>query len=83
MWFFPGLPDKRVGLFVRMHHAIADGIAGVATVGAFLDPAADAPASPVRPWTPAPPPTAESFSRETFGGTLSGSAARWPLLRIR
>jgi diacylglycerol O-acyltransferase len=30
MWLLPGLPGLRVGLFVRMHHAIADGIAGVA-----------------------------------------------------
>jgi WS/DGAT/MGAT family acyltransferase len=61
MWLFPGLADKRVGLYVRMHHAIADGIAGVATVGAFLDPVADAPASPVLPWTPAPLPTAHDL----------------------
>jgi diacylglycerol O-acyltransferase len=26
-----------VGLFVRMHHAIADGMAGVATMARFLD----------------------------------------------
>jgi hypothetical protein len=25
MWFLTGLPDRRVGLLVRMHHAIADG----------------------------------------------------------
>jgi diacylglycerol O-acyltransferase len=61
MWLLPGLPDNRVGLFVRMHHAIADGIAGVATVGAFLDPVPDAPASPARPWTPAPLPTAQEL----------------------
>jgi diacylglycerol O-acyltransferase / wax synthase len=72
MWFLPGLPDKRVGLFVRMHHAIADGVAGVATVGAFLDPAADTPASPVRPWTPAPPPTA----RELLADNLRQHAIR-------
>jgi WS/DGAT/MGAT family acyltransferase len=44
-----------------MHHAIADGIAGVATVGAFLDPVADAPAAPVLPWAPAPFPTAQDL----------------------
>jgi WS/DGAT/MGAT family acyltransferase len=46
-----------VGLFVRMHHAIADGMAGVATIVKFLDATPDAvPASP-RAWTPAPVPT--------------------------
>lgn len=39
MWFLTGLPERRIGLFVRMHHAIADGIAGVATLGALLDAA--------------------------------------------
>jgi hypothetical protein len=33
MWFLPGLPERRIGTFVRMHHVIADGIAGVATIG--------------------------------------------------
>jgi hypothetical protein len=37
MWFLTGLPNRRVGLFVRMHHAIADGMAGVATIVRFLD----------------------------------------------
>jgi diacylglycerol O-acyltransferase len=31
MWFLPGLPDGRVGFYMRVHHAIADGAAGVAT----------------------------------------------------
>jgi diacylglycerol O-acyltransferase / wax synthase len=32
-----------------------DGIAAVATTGAVLDANPDAPATPARPWTPAPP----------------------------
>ena len=43
MWFLPGLPDGRVGLFMKMHHAIADGVAGVATLGAFVDTEPDPP----------------------------------------
>ena len=30
MWFLTGLPDRRIGLFLRLHHVVADGIAGVA-----------------------------------------------------
>lgn len=33
MWFLPGLRGNQVGLVVKVHHAIA----GVATIGAFLD----------------------------------------------
>ncbi len=61
MWFLPGLPDRRVGLFVRMHHAIADGIAGVATTGTFLDATSDTPPAPAHPWTPGPTPTARAL----------------------
>lgn len=57
MWFLTGLPDRRLGLFVRFHHAIADGMAGIVTMGTFLDsePGGD-PAARVA-WSPAPPPT--------------------------
>lgn len=37
MWFLPGLAEGRVGLFMKLHHAVADGVAGVAAFGAFLD----------------------------------------------
>jgi diacylglycerol O-acyltransferase / wax synthase len=58
MWFLPGLPDNRIGWFVRMHHAIADGIAGIATVSVFLDGSPDASSSSEGSWTPSPWPTA-------------------------
>ncbi len=52
----PGLPDRRVGAYLRLHHAIADGAAALAVFGALLDQAADAPALAAPPWTPAPIP---------------------------
>jgi diacylglycerol O-acyltransferase len=57
MWFLPGLPERRVGLFMRTHHCIADGIAGVATLGTFLDVSPETIAAPGPPWTPAPSPS--------------------------
>jgi diacylglycerol O-acyltransferase / wax synthase len=57
MWFLPGLPDSRVGVLMRMHHAIADGIAGVATLGAFVDTEPDPPETTAQPWMPALAPT--------------------------
>jgi diacylglycerol O-acyltransferase len=51
IWFLTGLLDERIGMFVRLHHVVADGIAGVAELGMLLDPAA-APPEPCapRPW---------------------------------
>jgi diacylglycerol O-acyltransferase / wax synthase len=57
MWLITGLPEGRVAMFVKLHHAIADGMAAMSTIGAFLDVDPDTPVAPARPWTPAPPPS--------------------------
>jgi diacylglycerol O-acyltransferase len=66
LWFLPGLPDGRVGLFMRLHHAIADGVAGVAALGAFVDLVPDLPGTSASPWTPAASPS----TRELFEDNL-------------
>jgi len=88
MWFLTGLPERRIGLFARIHHAIADGIAGVATLGTFLDPTPGAPAGSARPWTPAPPPPARALFADNLrrqaagvGGALSALARPAAALR--
>jgi diacylglycerol O-acyltransferase len=72
LWLLPGLPDQRMGLFLRLHHAIADGVAGVASFAALLDlaPDADAPAAP--PWTPAPMPGARELLRDNLQWRVQG-----------
>jgi diacylglycerol O-acyltransferase / wax synthase len=62
MWLMPGLPGGRVAMFVKLHHSIADGIAAMTTIGAFLDAHPGAPVAPARSWSPAPPPS----DRELF-----------------
>lgn len=66
MWFLPGLSKGRVGLFIKLHHAIADGVAGVAALGAFVDPVPDPPEMSEPQWTPAPMPS----NRELFKDNL-------------
>jgi diacylglycerol O-acyltransferase / wax synthase len=61
LWFLPGLPDGRVALFMKLHHAVADGIAGVAALGAFVDLVPDPPSTGAPPWTPAPMPSARAL----------------------
>jgi WS/DGAT/MGAT family acyltransferase len=66
MWFLTGLSDDRVGLFIKVHHAIADGVAGVATLAAFFDPVPDPLEISAPPWTPVPVPS----TRELFQDNL-------------
>jgi diacylglycerol O-acyltransferase / wax synthase len=66
MWFLTGLPQGRVGVYIRLHHAIADGVAGVATLGALLDAEPDPPLPAAVEWTPAPLPTPYELLRDNL-----------------
>jgi WS/DGAT/MGAT family acyltransferase len=64
MWLLTGLVDDRLGLLIRLHHVIADGIAAVELLSSMLDIAPEAAAPAVTP------------SRvETHGGASSGVPA--------
>jgi len=87
-WFLPGLNGGRVGVFLRMHHAMADGVAGVAAFSVLFDLTAEAPAPAAPPWRPAPVPSARELlgdnarrhARE-LGHALSGLADPGGMLR--
>jgi diacylglycerol O-acyltransferase len=66
MWFLPGLRENRIGLLIKIHHVMADGIAGMATIGALLDTTPDRRAEPPHPWLAEPLPMA----RELFADNL-------------
>src|SRR5215472_16889007 len=66
LWLLPGLPDRRIGAFLRLHHAVADGAAALAAFGALLDPTPGAPAPAEPPWTPAPIPTPSELLRDNL-----------------
>jgi diacylglycerol O-acyltransferase / wax synthase len=72
LWFLPGLPQQRVGLFLRMHHTMADGMAGVAAFGALLDLTADAATPLAGAWTPAPVPSAGELFRDNLRRRVQG-----------
>jgi diacylglycerol O-acyltransferase len=61
MWFFTGLPDGMIGWFVHLHHAMADGLAAMMTISAFLDQVRGAPNAPAPHWTPLPMPSAREL----------------------
>jgi WS/DGAT/MGAT family acyltransferase len=75
MWFLPGLADGRVGLFVRLHHAIADGRAALTMLAAFLDLVPDAPAVRPQPWMPAGLPPARALLADNVRRRARGIGA--------
>jgi WS/DGAT/MGAT family acyltransferase len=76
MWFLPGLPDGRVGFFMRLHHAIADGISGIAALGAFVDITPDTPKASEPPWTPSAMPSKWDFLDDNLRRRLHGLGHR-------
>ncbi len=60
LWDFTlvqGLKGNRTGLIVRVHHCLADGLAGVELMSAIMDPSPTVPVLPKRPprWKTPPP----------------------------
>lgn len=51
-WFITGRSDHRVALFVKIHHAVADGLAAMTIVSAFLDDVAEVPVGAAPAWSP-------------------------------
>ena len=81
MWFLTGLPADRIGWFIRLHHVVADGIAGVAELGVLLDAAPSAITTAAQPWAPEPWPSARELLLDNlqrriakFQTVLSGAA---------
>jgi WS/DGAT/MGAT family acyltransferase len=87
-------PDGRVGLFVKVHHVVGDGIATVAAAGAFLDPTPGPLLSEGPQWTAVEPPTKGQLlvdnarrtraALSTLGHPLTGlrrARATWPAVR--
>lgn len=66
LWMLPGLQERRVAVYFRLHHAFADGAAALAAFGALLDMTPDAP-TPVAPKrTPTPIPTDSELLRDNL-----------------
>jgi diacylglycerol O-acyltransferase / wax synthase len=80
MWFLPGLSENRIGLLIKLHHTMVDGIAALATIEALLDATPDTPAEPVPAWAPAPPPTARDLFADNLRRHLDGLSRAFSIL---
>jgi diacylglycerol O-acyltransferase len=88
IWLLPPQDDGRVGMVVKLHHCVADGIAGVATIGSLFDLEPDRPRFDSPTWTPAPLPTnlelfADALRRRIAGGERKLSALSHPIDSLR
>ncbi len=64
LWLVTGLAHGRVGLVLKLHHALADGLAAVQIAGALLlDTTPDVPSRQPPPWQPRPAPSGWALSR--------------------
>lgn len=70
LWFLTGLNDGRVGVLLKLHHAVADGAGAVAIMGSLFDPAPDVADPPSSPWTPEPIPGGWLLLAENLSSAL-------------
>jgi diacylglycerol O-acyltransferase / wax synthase len=88
IWLLTGLPDEKVGLFVKIHHSIADGLAAMTIVSAFLDTSPAGSNGPLVPWRPVPGPrpsdlVADNMRRRIAAVGRVGRALAHPLDLLR
>jgi diacylglycerol O-acyltransferase / wax synthase len=77
LWFLTGLTGGRVGVLLKLHHSVADGIAAVAVMASLFDSAPGAREPAAGPWAPEPVPTRWQLLADNLSAKLrqAGHAA--------
>jgi diacylglycerol O-acyltransferase / wax synthase len=81
LWLVTGLANGRVGLVLKLHHSLADGLAAVQIAGLLLDDTADAPSLTPPPWQPRPAPSGWALGADNLAGRSAALAAALARLR--
>jgi diacylglycerol O-acyltransferase / wax synthase len=76
LWFLTGLEDGRLGVMLKLHHAVADGSAAVRIMGSLFDFVPDAPDPPQASWNPCPLPGGWTLFVDNLGSSLR-RLGRW------
>ena len=85
LWIADRLPDGRIGVIGKAHHAMVDGLATVELATVFLDPTPEPPTPERDGWRPASPPVGAKL---LIDGLIDRAGevvdiARWPLGLVR
>jgi len=75
LWLLPGLPDRRVGAYLKLHHALGDGTSGVAAFAALLDLRTGSPDPAAPRW--------EQVAAPGAGELLRDNVRRFPASHTR
>ncbi|MFI5319751.1 MAG: wax ester/triacylglycerol synthase family O-acyltransferase [Myxococcota bacterium] len=67
VWLIDGLSRGRCALLAKVHHCMADGVAGFAWFAELLAGDADEPIAAQAPWTPRPAPDRDELLRREVG----------------
>jgi WS/DGAT/MGAT family acyltransferase len=64
IWVIEGLSDNRFALFMKVHHCMVDGIAGVGLMSSLFSMTPDTEIEETQPWKPRPLPTNRELLRD-------------------
>lgn len=76
LWFLTGLEEGRLGIMLKVHHAVADGSAAVRVMASLFDLEAAAPDPPPAEWAPRPVPSGWALFVDSLDGRLR-TLRRW------
>ena len=75
LWLVTGLVGGQVGLVLKLHHSLADGLAAVQIAGVLLDGTANAGSPTPPPWQPRPAPSGWALVADNLAGRRAALAA--------
>jgi diacylglycerol O-acyltransferase len=75
LWFLTGLAEGQIGVLLKLHHAVADGLAAVALMSSLFDLEPDIADPPPIQWAPSPRPSDAQLFLDAMGARLSTIAA--------
>jgi diacylglycerol O-acyltransferase len=80
LWFLNGVSDGRVGVLLKLHHSVADGLAAVAIMGSLFDVQPDTPDPVPDQWVPNPVPGAWSLVADNLSAKVRAARRAAPML---